>query len=300
MHFLYQGFGWVLYQIFRLVGDYGYAVILFTVIVKTIILPLNIKQTNSMKEMQAITPEVQKLQKKYKNNPEKLNMETMKLYKLYKVNPMSGCLPLLIQLPIIWGLFGALQNPQKYVFTSGNLSALHQSFYWIPNLGKPDPYYILPIVVVVVTFLTQKFTTDYSNADPATATSQKVMMIIMPLMIGWFALKMPAGVSLYWVTQSVYTFVQQFIVMRRPVKLVPIEEAERRVKEQEEKDKREKRDKLKASAEIRQQAMNAQFGRSTQKSSKMNRPKTRPASKRRVVTKIPHSDERTKKPDKSN
>ena len=248
-----------MYQIFRLVGDYGYAVILFTVIVKTIILPLNIKQTNSMKEMQAITPEVQKLQN-----------------------------------------FGALQNPQKYVFTSGNLSALHQSFYWIPNLGKPDPYYILPIVVVVVTFLTQKFTTDYSNADPTTATSQKVMMIIMPLMIGWFALKMPAGVSLYWVTQSVYTFVQQFIVMRRPVKLVPIEEAERRVKEQEEKDKREKRDKLKASAEIRQQAMNAQFGRSTQKSSKMNRPKTRPASKRRVVTKIPHSDERTKKPDKSN
>ena len=108
-----------MYQIFRLVGDYGYAVILFTVIVKTIILPLNIKQTNSMKEMQAITPEVQKLQKKYKNNPEKLNMETMKLYKLYKVNPMSGCLPLLIQLPIIWGLFGALQNPQKYVLTSG-------------------------------------------------------------------------------------------------------------------------------------------------------------------------------------
>ena len=208
MHFLYQGFGWVLYQIFRLVGDYGYAVILFTVIVKTIILPLNIKQTNSMKEMQAITPEVQKLQKKYKNNPEKLNMETMKLYKLYKVNPMSGCLPLLIQLPIIWGLFGALQNPQKYVFTSGNLSALHQSFYWIPNLGKPDPYYILPVLSALTTFLQQKQTTTEMNQQ------MKIMMTVMPLFIGWISLNFPSGLVLYWVTMNIVQITQQWWMYR--------------------------------------------------------------------------------------
>ena len=101
MNILYQAFGFVLYQIYNLVKDYGFAVILFTIIVKTIILPLNIKQTNSMREMQAVQPELNNLQKKYKNNPEKLNAETMKLYKLYNVNPMAGCLPLLIQLPII-------------------------------------------------------------------------------------------------------------------------------------------------------------------------------------------------------
>ena len=84
MNILYQAFGFVLYQIYNLIKDYGFAVILFTIIVKTIILPLNIKQTNSMREMQAVQPELNNLQKKYKNNPEKLNAETMKLYKLYK------------------------------------------------------------------------------------------------------------------------------------------------------------------------------------------------------------------------
>ncbi|MGL6292259.1 YidC/Oxa1 family membrane protein insertase, partial [Eubacterium aggregans] len=82
MDFLYQSFGWVLLQIFNLVGNYGIAIILFTILAKLILLPLNLKQTRSMKEMQAIQPELQKLQKKYKNNPEKLNQETMKLYKL--------------------------------------------------------------------------------------------------------------------------------------------------------------------------------------------------------------------------
>ncbi|MBM6968484.1 YidC/Oxa1 family membrane protein insertase [Pseudoramibacter alactolyticus] len=295
MNILYQAFGFVLYQIYNLVKDYGFAVILFTIIVKTIILPLNIKQTNSMREMQAVQPELNNLQKKYKNNPEKLNAETMKLYKLYNVNPMAGCLPLLIQLPIIWGLFGALRSPAKYVFTNGNLSALRAGFYWIPNLGKPDPYFVLPILCVVLTFITQWYMMRFQDdGNKAAQSSQKVMLYVMPLMIGWFAVKMPAGVALYWVVQNAYTFVQQFLVMRKPVEKVSIEEAERRVEEAKRQEKKEKKSMLKEQSQMRQQQMTSQSGKTAKK--KASRPKTKPASSRRkVVTKIPQSDERTKK-----
>lgn len=302
MNFLYQAFGFVLLQIYNLVQNYGVAVILFTVLVKTIILPLNIKQTNSMKEMQAIQPELANLQKKYKNNPEKLNAETMKLYKLYKVNPMAGCLPLLIQMPIILGLFGALKEPGKWVFTNGDLSALSAKFLWIPNLGNPDPWYILPILCVVLTFATQKFTMKMqSSGDKTAETSQKMMMYIMPLMIGWFAISMPAGVSLYWVVQNIYTFVQQFLVMRKPVKKISIEEAERKVEESKRQDIKDKKRMIKEQSEMRQDAMNGQMGKKTKKKDKGNRPKTQPASGKKVtpshktITKIPHSDERSHK-----
>lgn len=295
MNILYQAFGFVLYQIYNLVKDYGFAVILFTIIVKTIILPLNIKQTNSMREMQAVQPELNNLQKKYKNNPEKLNAETMKLYKLYNVNPMAGCLPLLIQLPIIWGLFGALRSPAKYVFTNGNLSALRAGFYWIPDLGKSDPYFVLPILCVVLTFITQWYMMRFQNdGNKAAQSSQKVMLYVMPLMIGWFAVRMPAGVALYWVVQNAYTFVQQFLVMRKPVEKVSIEEAERRVEEAKRQEKKEKKSMLKEQSQMRQQQMTGQLGKTAKK--KASRPKTKPASsKHKVVTKIPQSDERTKK-----
>lgn len=303
MNVLYQAFGFVLYQIYNLVQNYGVAIILFTIIVKTIILPLNIKQTNSMREMQAIQPELENLQKKYKNNPEKLNMETMKLYKLYNVNPLSGCLPLLIQLPIIWGLYGALREPTKYVFTHGNTEALKEPFLWLNSLAVPDSHYIIPILVVLLTLLTQWYTMKFQNTgDKATQSSQKIMLIIMPLMIGWFSLNLPAGIGVYWVVQSAYSFFQTFIVMRRPVKLVSVQEAERRVEEEKAKEKKEKRDQRKELQNLRQEQMNAQMGKKTKKQ-KANRPKTRPASsktqknnKRRIVTKIPTSDERTNKP----
>lgn len=304
MNVLYQAFGFILFHIYNLVQNYGVAIILFTIIVKTCILPLNIKQTNSMREMQAIQPELTKLQKKYKNNPEKLNQETMKLYKLYKVNPMAGCLPLLIQLPIIWGLYGALREPRKYVFTHGSTVALKKAFLWLPTLADPDPHYIIPILVVALTLLTQWYTMKFQNTgDPAAQKSQKVMLVIMPLMIGWFSLNLPAGIGIYWVVQSAYSFFQTFFVMRKPVEVVPLAEVERRVEEEKAKEKKEKREQRKEMTAIRQEQMNAQMGRPTKKKDKSNRPKTRPASsksvksnnKRHIVTKIPTGDERSNK-----
>jgi YidC/Oxa1 family membrane protein insertase len=297
MDFLYQAFGFVLFQIYQMVQNYGFAIILFTILVKCVLLPLNLKQTRSTKEMQAIQPEIQKLQSKYKNNPDKLNQETVKLYKLYKINPMAGCLPLVIQLPIIYGLFGALKDPAQWVFTNVDASAMSSSFYWIPNLGSPDPYYVLPILCVLLTFATQKYMMKFMvNGDKSTMQSQKMMLYIMPVFIGWAAISMPAGVSLYWVVQSIFTFVQQYFSMRKPVKLVPAEEAERRLEESKTQAKKEKKEKLKQQSAMREEAMKGQMGTASNsqdkgEKKKSTRPKTAPASskkvQRRVITKIP-------------
>ena len=303
MDFLYQFFGWVLFVIYGLVKNYGVAIIIFTVLVKTAILPLNIKQTNSMRETQAIQPEVQELQKKYKNNPEKLQAETMKLYKLYKINPMAGCLPLLIQLPILWGLFGALRDPGKWVFTNGDLSALQTYFLWITNLGDKDPWYILPILCVVFTFAMQKYTMSMQTpgGDKSMESTQKMMLYVMPIMIGWMAINMPSGVALYWVVQNIYTFAQQFLVMRKPIDKISKVEAERRVAEADKQRIKEQKEARKQQSELRQDAMNAQMGKAPKNKNKgkTNKPKTQPASKknksRKTITSIPKSDERSKK-----
>lgn len=296
LDFLYQFFGFILFQIHSVIGNYGITIIVFTILVKTVLLPLNIKQSKSMRVMQSLQPEIEKLQAKYKNNPEKLQSETMKLYKLYNVNTLSGCLPTLVQLPIIMGLFGALREPTKWVFTNGGAEAVQQSFLWLHNLSDPDPYYILPILCVVLTFLTQKFTMNVQGSGSQQQT-QKIMMYVTPLMIGWFAISMPAGVSLYWVVQNIYTFVQQMIVMRIPVKKISVDEAERNMAEEEKRKLKETKAMRKEQSQMRQDMMAAQMGKAPKKEKTVSRPKTKPASgktvKRKTITKIPQNDERS-------
>jgi len=235
MDFLYQIFGFLLLQLYNLIGNYGVSIIVFTIIVKLLLLPLNIKQTKSMKDMQRLQPELQKLNKKYKNNKEKLNEETLKLYKVFKVNPAAGCLPLLLQFPILIGLYGTLRAPETWVFSNGMIDSVNMSFLWIDNLNVADPIYVLPVLAALFTFITQKFTMANStmNPDDPNAKTQKIMLYMMPIMIGYISIKLPAGVALYWVVQNVFTFFQQFIMMRMPEPEISIEEAERRVQEAE-------------------------------------------------------------------
>ena len=241
MDFLYQVFGFLLLQLYNLIGNYGVSIIVFTIIFKLMLLPLNIKQTKSMKDMQRLQPELQKLNKKYKNNKEKLNEETLKLYKVYKVNPAAGCLPLLLQFPILIGLYGTLREPATWVFTDGMIDSVNMSFMWINDLNSPDPIYVLPILAALFTFISQKFTMANStmNPDDPNAKTQKVMLYMMPIMIGYVSIKMPAGVALYWVVQNIFTFVQQFVMMRIPEPEISPEEAEYRVQEAEKERKAE-------------------------------------------------------------
>nr|WP_320024084.1 YidC/Oxa1 family membrane protein insertase [uncultured Acetobacterium sp.] len=291
MDFLYQFFGWMLFHIYNIVGNYGLAIIVFTILVKVLLLPLNIKQTRSMKDMQRLQPELQKLNKKYKNNKEKLNEETLKLYKTFKVNPAGGCLPILLQFPILIGLYQTLLHPEQWVFVNGTITNIDMSFLWLHDnlsflwvngsysLSTPDPLYILPILAALFTFITQKFTmasAPTTNPDDPNAKTQKIMLYVMPLMIGYISISMPAGVALYWVVQNVFTFVQQFIMMRMPEPDYSVEEAERRVREAEEERKAELAAKRAATNP------NAQNANKKDKTDEPKKPLTRPASNKKI------------------
>jgi YidC/Oxa1 family membrane protein insertase len=291
MDFLYQAFGWTLLQFYNIIGNYGIAIIVFTIVIKLLLLPLNIKQTKSMKDMQRLQPELQKLNKKYKNNKEKLNEETLKLYKTFKVNPAGGCLPLLLQFPILIGLYGTLRAPETWVFPNGVIETINMSFLWLNDLGLPDPIYVLPILAAVFTFITQKFTmmSTTTNPDDPNAKTQKIMLYAMPLMILYISISMPAGVALYWVVQNIFTFIQQFVMMKMPQPDISIEEAERRVKEAE-KEKREDLAAKRAGNKDNNQKSNNKKGSSDNK-----KPLTRPASNKKIQS-SKATDQKRKKP----
>lgn len=183
-------------------GSYGLAIVLLTVIIKIILYPLTVKQLKSMKAMQKMQPEMQKLQKKYKDKPQIMQQKLMELYQKEGINPMAGCLPLLIQMPILMAMYYTLYN-----FDYG---AVEPSFLWLPSLSQTDPMYILPALSAFTTFLQQKLSmTDNSNQQ------MRAMLIIMPIFIGWISLNFPAGLVLYWVTMNIVQIVQQLWMYRK-------------------------------------------------------------------------------------
>ena len=155
------------------------------------------------------------LQKKYKNNPEKLNKAMSELYKEHEVKPMAGCLPLLIQLPILYGLFSAIRN---FEFTNPD----YATFFWVPNLAERDPYFVLPILVAGSMFLQQKLTMGATMNDNP---SMKMMMYFMPLMIGFMSIQFPSGLCIYWVMFSIMGIVQQYFINKSRKKELEAREA---------------------------------------------------------------------------
>lgn len=185
-------------------GSYGLAIILLTVLMKILLYPLTVKQLQSMKAMQLIQPKMQRLQEKYKDNPQLLQQKMMKLYQDAGVNPMAGCLPILAQMPILMAMYYTLFN-----FDYGNVTP---SFLWLPNLSEPDPTYVLPIVSALSTYVLQKM--SMMSAGPTNSQQSKIFMILMPIFIGWISLSFPAGLVLYWVTMNAVQMVQQFWIYR--------------------------------------------------------------------------------------
>lgn len=219
MSYIKEFFTWVLNSLFGLteiIGfpSYALAIILISIIVKILMYPLSVKQMKSTLGMQEIQPKMLELQKKYQNNPEKLNKAMSDLYKEHEVKPTAGCLPMLIQLPILYGLFMAIRN---FEFT--NLD--YASFFWVPNLAEADPYYILPILVGLTMFIQQKFTMKGMEDNP----TMKMMLYFMPLMIGFMSIAFPSGLCLYWSIFSVIGIVQQFFLNRTRKKELEIRHA---------------------------------------------------------------------------
>ncbi|MGI6125395.1 MAG: membrane protein insertase YidC [Planifilum sp.] len=179
-----------------LIGSYGLSILIVTVIIRLLLLPLTIKQMKSSKAMQALQPELKKLQEKYKNNQQKLQEETMKLFQKHNVNPMSGCLPLMIQLPVLIAFYQAIMR---------NEHIAQSDFLWM-QLGQADPWLVLPILAALTTYL-QSVATGMGN-NPQT----RVFLFVMPVMIFVLAYQFPAALSLYWVYSNLFSMVQYYFL----------------------------------------------------------------------------------------
>lgn len=222
--------GWLLDILYGFINDYGITIIVFTIIVKVCIYPLYIKQTKSMAKMSEVQPKMQALQRKYANDKEMLNIKMTELYKEEKFNPMGGCLPMLIQMPIIMGLFALLRTPMRYISDDNMIFAFHESFLWIEDLSQPDPW-ILPIIAGIGTFASFSMNQALMGSNPAaqqTAGMMKMMKYIFPIMILWMARAFPSGLALYWaVSQVIQIFFNIHMAsIRKKMKL----EAEARAK----------------------------------------------------------------------
>ncbi len=206
------GMTWLLENLYNLtvsVGlpSYALAIILLTVLIKVVLYPLTQKQMKSMIGMQKIQPKIKEIQDKWKKkDPKKMQEEVMKLYKEHNVNPAAGCLPLLIQMPILIALYRSL-------FTFPYSNPAHATFFWLANLTDRDPLFILPVLAAVSTYFQSKMTT-MSN-DP----TQRMMLFTMPVFIGWISSTVPAGLALYWVVFNIASIVQQYFINKQTLPL---------------------------------------------------------------------------------
>ena len=198
--------------IHRFVGNYAVAILILTAIVKGILWPIQSKANKSMRRMAALSPKMQELREKYKDDPTKMNQEVMKLYKDYGINPVSGCLPMMIQIPIFFGLFTMLRQA---------VELRNASFLWVKDLSQPDtiahipglgwPINILPLIMAATSFWMTAITPKSGDA-----TQQRVMMF-MPLIFVVFCYNFAAALALYYTTQNLFTILQLYQNRNQPL-----------------------------------------------------------------------------------
>ena len=201
--------------LFGIFKNYGIAVIGLALTVNLFLYPLTFKSLKSMKEMQALQPLVEKIRNDYKDNPDKLNREVMELYKKHKVNPAGGCLPMMLQMPVFFSLYGVLMRA---------IELRGARFLWIKDLSAPDAliifssklpfignsFNLLPIVMVVLSFLQQKMTSGGQASE-----QQKAMLIMMPIFLGFIFYSFPSGLVLYFLTNSLFSFIVQMKLSKK-------------------------------------------------------------------------------------
>ncbi|MGB5812916.1 MAG: membrane protein insertase YidC [Polyangiales bacterium] len=194
--FIARGMSWLLRFIYDFIGNWGFAIILLTILVRVLLLPFVIPQFRNMAKQRALKPEIDKINELFKDDREKKGAAMMELWRKNKVNPLGGCLPVLLQMPIFFALYQTL---------STSIELYHAPFiWWWTDLSSPDPFYVLPIILGALMFIQQKLTPV--QMDP---TQAKVMLYAMPLMMTFFMLLLPTGLCLYMVTSSAIGITQQ-------------------------------------------------------------------------------------------
>ncbi len=191
---------WLLKWLHALVGNWGWAIIFLTVLIKLVFYPLNAKAGRSMAQMKVLAPKMEKLKELYGEDRQKLNTAMMELYRTEKINPLGGCLPIVVQIPVFIALYWVLL---------ASIELRHAPWLgWIQDLSAPDPYFVLPVIYAISMFVTTKL-----NPQPADPVQAKVMLV-MPIMFSIFFLFFPAGLVLYWVVQNLLSILQQWYINR--------------------------------------------------------------------------------------
>lgn len=192
---------WFLKFLYGLTGNYGVAIIILTILIRIPFIPIVNRGQKSMKHLSELQPKLMQLKQQYKNDPQKLQKEMMELYRKYKINPMTGCLPLILQLPVFFALYKVLIIAIE----------LRQAPFmlWINDLSSKDPYYVLPILMGLTMLIQQKMTP--STAD---ATQQKIMLI-MPVVFTFMFISFPSGLILYWLINNIFGIAQQFYINKK-------------------------------------------------------------------------------------
>ncbi len=190
-------------QYFHNYMDWGWSIVLLTLLIKIVLFPFSIKQIQSMEKMKRIQPKIKEIQDKYKDRPEEFQRRTMELYKKEQVNPLGGCLPMLIQLPVLWAIYALLTDPKYLV--AGQIAK--DVFLGILPLGVTNN---IPLAVIsgVTTFLQQKMTMPTTGTD----SNQQMFLYITPLLFGFITWTVSAGIGLYWVASNVIGIAQQYLI----------------------------------------------------------------------------------------
>ncbi len=192
---------WLLDKIHDLVGNWGWSIVLLTVLVKTVLFPLSAKAYKSMGRMRKLGPEMQRLKEMYGDDRQKMSQEMMKFYQKEKINPLGGCLPIVIQMPVFIALYWMLLE---------SVELRHAPFiFWIQDLSVKDPYFILPILMGISMFVQQ--TLNPTPPDPMQAKIMKMLPIIFTFFFLWF----PAGLVIYWVVNNIISVAQQYYITRK-------------------------------------------------------------------------------------
>ena len=241
--------GYLLYWIYKLVGNYGISLIILTFIVKLVLYPMYAKQIKTTASMQDISEKTQDIQRRFANDRERMNEEIQKMYSETGFNPMSGCLPMVIQFPIIMGLFALLRNPMKYMPAGSTMIfANHASFLWIKDLAQPDMW-ILPILAGVATYFSFAMNNSMM-AQPGSSAGQTkamnaMMKYIFPLSILWLARSYPAGLAIYWAGGQIMQIFFNFRINKMREKMNEEREAQKRVERAEKEIIRKRRARMK-------------------------------------------------------
>ena len=201
---------WGMNHLYALLGNYATAIIVLTILIKTILWPVQNKATNEMRKMALLAPKMTEMRDKYKDSPQKLNEETMKLYKEYGVNPFSGCLPMVIQIPIFFGFYSMLGTA---------IELRNSSFFWVADLSQPDtiahvlgfPINVLPIVMAGTMVWQMVITPKTGDA------MQQRIFYFMPIIFLVFCYNYASGLALYWTTQNIFSIMQLYLTRNKPL-----------------------------------------------------------------------------------